>query len=263
MQEEKGLFRPPSEKELAQVEELFVRTLQGRDLPSLKADWAKMGMVCNEISFSNKKGILIHEMKDEQSGRGIYLFIEGSSRVFLQAPHSFFDKDTGKIVAQLMAEGEFAGACWNSVPRYAIGHYKGPADTQAHRANYFVSFARAFSRLRPHSYIVQIHGFGAKKRKSEIGRAAGAIVSSGAENPSFPLRTLVASLKVRLPEPVRLYPFEVRELGATKNVCGQTLRQFGHSGFVHIEFNGNLRKRLLTEKALRAKLARGLLGHLN
>ena len=233
------------------------------ELSMLKKAWASIEMDVQSIELANKSGYLVFEQPGCQRGRGIFLFLKSASKVFLQAPHSFFDRGTGKIVSLLVTEGDFGGACWNSVPRYALGHYKGPADTQAHLANYFVAFARAFAKKKKSSYLVQLHGFGAAKRKSEVGKAAGAIISCGTGNPNFFLRTLVASMKVQFAKPVRLYPFEVQELGATKNVSGKTLRQHGHPGFVHIEFNGKLRKRLLAEKAMRSKFSRRLLKFLN
>ena len=263
LQNEEGRFVPPSKKELDQAESLFTRTMSWEELLALKRAWASIEMDCQSIEIANKNGYLVYEKPGCQRGRGIFLFLESESKVFLQAPHSFFDRGTGKIVSLLLVEDDFGGACWNSVPRYALGHYKGPADTQAHMANYFVAFARAFAKTKKNSYLVQLHGFGAHKRKSEAGKAAGAIISSGTGKPGFYLRTLVASMKVQFPKPIRLYPHEVQELGATRNVSGKTLRQYNHPGFVHIEFSGKLRQRLLAEKGMRSKLSRRLLRFLN
>ena len=263
LQDEAGVFVPPSAKEMKAAQKLFIRTFDWEDLGQLKRSWAKLGMNCEAVELASKKGVFIYEKANQRRGRGIFLFMQSESKVFLQAPHSFFDRGTGKIVSLLVTESGFGGACWNSVPRYALGHYKGPADTQAHLHNYFVAFAQAFAKKRKDGYLVQLHGFGTAKRKSEVGKAAGAIVSAGTAKPNFFLRTLVAAMKLQFVKPIRLYPIEVQELGATKNVSGKTLRQHNHPGFVHIEFNGKLRKRLLADEATRSKFSRALLRFLN
>jgi hypothetical protein len=40
---------------------------------------------------------------------------------------------------------------------------------------------------------------------------------------------------------LRVYPKEIRELGATTNVSAILLREMNNKGFVHIEMNENLR----------------------
>ncbi len=264
LQKENGLFVIPNDDELLRVERLFERVLRRDDFALTANSWAKEGMLLERLNLPGAKGWLLSEKEDEQRGRGVFFIKDGEGKVFLQAPHSFFDKGTGLIVSSLIEENDFAGAAWNTVPRYALqNNYKGPADTQAHDRNYFVAFARAFARCRKVSHLVQLHGFAAKKRKTDAGKRAGAIVSGGTRTPRALLFTVVVALKLRLPKPVLLYPLEVKELGATKNVCGSTLRRLSHNGFVHIELNGNLRKELITDAKLRSKLANGLIKYLN
>ena len=70
-------------------------------------------------------------------------------------------------------------------------------------------------------------------------------------------------LQRRLQEPVRLYPRDVRELGATRNVQGRLLRERGHDGFVHVELAQPLRERLRNEQELRSGFAACLVTGMN
>jgi hypothetical protein len=59
----------------------------------------------------------------------------------------------------------------------------------------------------------------------------------------FPgILSLAACLRQQTHFYIALYPLDIRELGGTTNVSGNTLQGMGHQGFVHLELSYPLRK---------------------
>ncbi len=86
---------------------------------------------------------------------------------------------------------------------------------------------------------------------SEAGRNAGWILSSGSKKITDTLRKLQNCLQGVLSEEVLIYPRDVLELGGTTNISGKIMRQYGHSGFVHIEINRAIRDQLREDATVR------------
>ena len=271
VQVEEGGFERIEDEELAAVESAFLDLLLSGDL--LQERWSQIGMSGEAMLIGGRRCVFLCESPGDERGRGVFLlFVDALAQgnggqgmnVFLQAPHSFFDRKTGQIVSLLLEEGKFMGGAWNSSPRYAVdGDYKGPADTQAHSWNYFTAFARAFAQARelafPRSRIVQIHGFAPSKRSSSKARRASAIISAGTLEPSRQLLPLGLWMKLKFPPWVLLFPREVSELGALQNTTGKALRAFGQGdAFVHIELSWKLRRSLLKDRDRRAAFAKSL-----
>ena len=154
-----------------------------------------------------------------------------------------------------MLRDEFAILAWNTAPRRLWIEPGGVADLARRRDSLFVALTRAFATARPQGRLIQIHGFGNGKRNTQAGATAAAIVSSGSDWSTRPVTMIARCLQTVIEGPVRVYPYEVAELGATKNVQGQILRSHGHDGFVHLELNRPTRERLRSNAAQLARLA--------
>ncbi len=172
------------------------------------------------------------------------------SRTALMVPHGSKDLETGKIGIKMMSQGDFVGGAFNTVPRYSKSGDQGQNRDMAHtRHSYFVSYTRAFADVYPRGRLVQLHGFAQEKRRTESGRQADVILSSGSSILPQHIRELTDCLR-RTRLDIALYPLQVRELGGTTNVSGNILQSMGHSGFVHLEMNYRLRKSMASGSQL-------------
>lgn len=236
----------PTAEELGRAEELFKRTLQRKeDLSALQGAWAALHFELIPVREESMEFLALREGPDHKTGRGFYLFYLGQApAITFEAPHSAFDEHTGEIALNLMTEGRAAAAAWSTAARQ-----KG--DLAHLPESYFQSFTAAVAQTSPRGAIIQLHGFDQKKRKSMSAAAADMIVSSGLETPPGWIRNLADGLKRSIPGTVKLYPDEVRDLGATGNAQGQLLHSLKHDGFAHIEMSMDLRLKLTQDRAVR------------
>lgn len=199
--------------------------------------------------------VLLQEREDNKRGRGfLALRPHSGSALMLQMPHSFKDELTRDIGLALFDEGRAAAAVWNTVPRrYPRGGTMVDADMAHLDGTYFQVLSEAWSEARPRSYILQLHGFAQDKRRSRVGSAADAIISSGG-TPTPEVVRMARCLRQSLVPTLRVYPVEVDELGGTTNRIGQTLRARGYPGFIHLELSRPLRERLAGDAAARKQL---------
>ncbi|WP_448206760.1 hypothetical protein [Azospirillum sp. sgz302134] len=245
-----------------QAEEAFVRLLQGDAGPAVERSLGQLGFALGSLRVGDTDMTVVREAHGRGEGKGVYLIRRGrAAPILLEAPHRFKDLDTGTIAARLMAERPFAAAAWNSVPRwYEEGGRRVKADMAHERVSHFNAFTRAFARTHGDGLVVQLHGFENEKRNSDAGSEAGAIVSNGTKVPPPAVRDRARCLKTGWAVPVLLYPFDIRELGATTNTNAEAMRDLGHYGFMHVEMARDLRHDLARDAALRGVLADCLLG---
>lgn len=240
-----GAYRIPDEAAQARAAELFAQ-LFADDAPQASTSaWAELGF---RLSREQWRGETVWLLRPETcSGQGIYMFRPHvRSRVVLQMPHQFKDLDTGRIGLAL----SYRAAAWNSLPR-------DKADLAHREDSFFHAFSRAFAAQMPHGRLVQLHGFAAGKRATAAARRARIILSAGQRRATPAVTALAACLRRFFPA-VRVYPDEVTELGGTSNAQGALLRASGHDGFVHLEMNRDLRRRLRDDSAQRQYLAQCL-----
>ncbi len=226
-----GEYLAPSEIELYKADILFIRTLKGEKTVALQKAWQIQGFTMR----MDTKFTIVQDNKG--TGQGFYIFRHKNSQaIALQAPHSYTDLYTGEIARKLMQESNYVAAAWNTVPRDV-------AD-MAHLENtIFQAFGRAFAQQYPTGLIVQLHGFAKKKRKSKKGQNTDLIISGTTKTPSVPLLNSSHCLKSQLIEfEIRLYPFEINELGGTTNSNAKDLRKREFYHFFHIEMSKPLRK---------------------
>jgi hypothetical protein len=219
----------------------------------LKAEWHELGFRLLPLPATDPPLWVVMEHPYDKRGWGLYVVCPTRlPGAVLQAPHSGADRFTGNVVRQLFADGHFAAAAWNTVPRESVDVCHTPDHP-------FTAFTRAVVRAHPTSCVIQVHGFAQDKRQSMTGAAADLIVSNGTESPDPAIRRLAATLQSEfLSRQVRLFPTQVHELGATTNVQAAALRQAGSLRFLHLEMSESLRLQMLHDGRTRQVLLKNL-----
>ena len=231
--------------EMRQARQVFRSALQAGklDSPELDAAWRALGFEWLRTTHADGSYWIARESGSRCRGRGFYAFSSDRRRqTVLQVPHRFMDRYTGTIALELATSGKFRALAWNTVPR-RVKSGEGIQDADlAHRwDSYFVAFTEAFAAVLPRGRLLQLHGFAAGKRETPEAVGANIIVSAGQRWPTAGAMAVSACLDAAFPESVRLFPRDISELGATRNIQGRLLRGFGHSGFVHVELSDALR----------------------
>ena len=199
-------------------------------------------------------GVLVQEPSGRCKGGGGYLLRSAGPNVplLISAPHRGTDKLTGTIALRLFLEGRAQAAAWNTVPRRDCGSDTG--DLARLTRHPFTAFSVAFARTHKQGRVVQIHGFDQARRATVEARAATVILSAGAEQVTPAVLAVAECLRARIAgERVAVYPHDVRELGARRNVQGRELRRIGFTGFIHAELSLDFRQRLADDKDLRSR----------
>lgn len=227
------------------------------------------------IELQNTQIALLAEQAEQREGRGAFAFrapVAGQDDpaanqdapidrvpILLQAPHRFADLRTGELARLLFTEHPFDAAAWSTVHRNRTAADGGTTDLSRRDDSALIALSRSFASSAPEGLIVQLHGFERSSRRSAAGRRADLILSNGTRSPDAGLQRLFGCLSTTLDAQVMLYPWDVAELGATRNPIGGALRAQGHLGFRHLELSRELRQRLLEDAGQRAQLAHCLL----
>lgn len=255
-------FQAPSWRTMQDARAVFRRLLTGEAEPDAAA-LERFGLVARPVRIGTGRVPALSDPPAEVRGRGFYLLdreASGASDVLLQAPHRFKDLDTGEIAAELVAAGGFRAAAWNTVPRWAPDDRSDRSSDVAHLdVSLFNAFTLAFAEAYPDGAVVQLHGYARGHRDTAAGRRAEVIVSSGTRRLHGPARAVYRCLDSALDAVVLGYGESVFELGATTNRNAAALRRIGFRRFVHVEMVRELRRRVLEEPALQARLRRCLL----
>ncbi len=192
---------------------------------------------------------------------GFYAIREGGdpAPLVLEAPHAWYDIDTGKLGCALFEAGYGRALLLNSAQRHAASQGDASASSGdhgadvAHRAEsvYQAATLGVVDALRD-PLVVQLHGFGSSHG------AWSAILSEGATfQPPDELDATRAAL-----EPIlsRFGPIgtgdDVPELSAQTNVQSQAIT--GQGRFLHLELSLTARRALVAEPELRSQLAQAL-----
>lgn len=259
-------YIPASAHTLRQAQAAFAELLQGPQVPpeTTPGQWRALGFDLLTMTAHGVQWLVLREPPDTCRGQGLYLIRRGATPgLMLQVPHGYRDLHTDDIAAGLL-QAPWHVIAFNTVPRHYSRKGRRIDADLAHREDSFLAaLTRAYADIHPAGRLVQLHGFSPEKRSTAAGRSAAAIVSSGAAWPSAGAMAVADCLQRRLQEPVRLYPRDVRELGATRNVQGRLLRERGHDGFVHVELARPLRERLRNEQELRSGFAACLVTGMN
>ncbi len=246
----------PSAAELRTAQRLFTRQMQEPDARGLARAWTDLRMRRVGLHLGGRACQLVMEAPDARRGRGLYLFCPHAPRaIALQLPHGFKDEHTGRIGLQLASSGEFALVAWNTVPRsYRRQGQTVDADLAHLPESYFTALTRAVAASGGLRLVVQLHGFSQAKRRSAAGRTADFILSSARREAGPSALALAACLRQQGEGRVRIYPREVRELGALSNRQAAVLRETVGTAFLHVEMSAEIRKRLVRRAANRRSL---------
>ena len=250
-------FYQPEKEEMQRARRLFGAMMQGSwsKHKEEKPNWDSLGFRTLRTSLNGKSYIAVVEAGDKK-GRGLYLVAANpDKRTALMIPHGMKDLHTAKIGMQMLKQGNFVAAAFNTVPRYKKkGGEKLEQDMAHSQRNYFLSFTRAFADVFHNGRLVQIHGFAQKNRDTVAGKRADIILSNGSPVLLQGIFDIAKCLRRDLSYNVAVYPLDVSELGGTTNTSGNALQKMGHPGFVHLEMYYQLRKRMLNKDALLKKV---------
>ena len=252
------VYSPATAQQLQRAEAGFVNLLE--DPAAVAGDtvqaWKALGFGVTQLTAGDANWLVLREVPGFCTGQGLYLIRQGvAAGRLLPVPHGYLDTHTADIAAGLL-QAPVRAIAFNTVPRHYTQHGMQIDADLAHREdNLFAALTRAFARVYPAGRLVQLHGFNPAKRKTAAGHSAAVIVSAGTAWPTPASTAVAACLQSLLNDPVRLYPRDVQELGATTNLQGRLLRGLAHNGFVHVELSRTLRERLRSEAPLRADFA--------
>lgn len=192
--------------------------------------------------------VLWKETTKKSLGKGTYWLStkKHSLNLFIQAPHKFHDKHTGKILKKILKTRNIGFAVENSIHRYSKVSSLGleSYDLAHLNTSLFMTVSKKFLQSFPNGLILQLHGFNPKSRKSRQAKTADIILSSGTRNPSILSQKVHKCLRTKNINAL-LYGKDVFELGGTQNKIGRLANRHGANKFLHIEMSSNFRTALL------------------
>lgn len=256
-----GHYRTPGSIELQQATELFRQELADNPSSSLQQAWLSLGWQRTAIQLNGSICQVLHESVQRREGRGFYLFCPQIKRTSaLQIPHAFKDLHTGRIALAMANAARFRVVAWNTVPRYREDEQGRHSADLAHlQESYFNALTRALATDTAIDQVIQLHGFSRGKRKGN-GQDAHIILSNGTHKPDQVVLDLATQLHEVLQVDTRVFPYNIRELGALTNRQGNILREADQHNFIHIELSAELRKRLRNDSRARQAFADSLPG---
>lgn len=248
----------PGSDELITAEKLFRRILTGESGPELRRQWAELGFELTGTRTEQTPLLVLQEFGEGATqtdfvGKGFFVFaMDSDLKTVLQVPHSFHDAETEIIALQLMANGNFRAAAWNTAfaqepvhPAFLPESFAPPAE------DYMLAFTRALLSVEPDKRVVQLHSFEKAKMYSSSASHSDIILSGYGEQPSQAIGWLGRCLKKKMDYTVRTFPFEVQEMGAANkmagasyNAVGELMQAAGSQGFLHISMGEMFREEL-------------------
>lgn len=196
--------------------------------------------------------VVLLQEGQEHRGLGLFALRCGAARPWVfQAPHSFHDRHTGRLVRNLFGSSGARAAAWNTVHRYRSRPDEDPreqihpADVTREYGSTFHAVTVAMATAAPALRFIQVHGFAGE------GRDWDAIISTG--DPEDPPAGVADSLAAAFGR-VAAYGRDVHVLGATTNVQGKVLSRWSDRRFLHLELSLELRSRLSESREARRPL---------
>jgi len=248
------------------AEKLFQRVFAGENNPELRQQWADLGFELIEKSGETGLFLVLRELDRDTKkydGKGFFVFARDRESVtVLQAPHSFYDAETEIIALELMVKNNFRAAAWNTAPAELPVHSPLSPNVHAPPAKgYMLAFTRALMAIEVDSHVVQLHSFEKNKVYTSNALHADIILSGYGEQSSHSIGWLGRCLKKKLDYKVRIFPFEVQEMGAGKNIPGANYNAVGElmqaensQGFVSLVMSNMFREELRSYPQVQEKL---------
>jgi hypothetical protein len=272
----KQLLNVPLLTTKATTEAVTEEKLQSELSATVKTLATQAGLCWQWLTISHREQnhtvLLLMEHSDAANkntqGQGAYLFALNKPLNFvIQAPHQFFDYATGKIALQFFFEQGLRAITINTVHRNQT-----PQSDLAHQANsLFSAFAEAYAEVmlekaadkqkvkQAEGYLLQVHGFSNKHRRSEAGKKADVIISNGTRSPSVYLRQSQERINTTSAFKSYLYGVDIYELGGSQNSSLAILKQLNQQAhFIHLELSADTRKELKRSPSQRKQLWRSL-----
>lgn len=268
----KGEYIPPSKEELEKVYNISKKILEIAEndkwdiFKEIENEVKEIGFKLLTFSNSNNKFIALLESENNYSGKGGYIFRIGIVRynnILLQAPHSFFDKDTFQIALDIFFNYPIKGFYFNTMHRYKIEKEVDnkkffPCDVAHNPESYFQEMTKGYINNLENPLIIQIHGFSPKDlENSQIKMVLSTGKLKGSDNY---FEKITKNMKKEFGnEFVKIYPEEISILGGETNVQGKFIAKIKKGGFLHIELSNNFRKELKNNEEIKRKFVVSLL----
>jgi len=170
-----------------------------------------------------------------------------TGRLFIQAPHQFSDRYSGKIALGALEYSRTADVVFlNSQHRTSLDYSRETHSVLTELSHDYLAVSSAAT-------IVQLHGFAKSKRQTNSAQQANFIISSG----NIQRRKLPLFLKTCLSDAgfnnTLVYGQDSTELGATKNPVKKRMYQIQRTRFLHIEMSLQQRQNLIQQSDQLAK----------
>jgi hypothetical protein len=253
----------PSEADRSTMAKLAARLMtEGASaLPTAASDAAAISYRIEEVR-EMPGVVLLRELDAQRRGGGAYMFRLGaSSRVVVQATHTFFDEGTLPLACELFQRASAQALFIDTAHRYKAAEIdeqgNHPADIAHARESLFQAATEGLLQAMPKATVVQLHGFAPRELDAAV------VLSSGVTRNGDALATRTQqTLAVLVAGRIARFPDETNQLGGTGNVQGTLVRAAGGS-FLHVEIVAGLRKTLLEDAGLRARFLDALAGSLS
>jgi hypothetical protein len=234
----------------AQVRALVSDMVREIDAGALPASARRRAQAAGLVLEEREGWVVLHSLPE--AADGFYAFrkgAQGAPQLVLEAPHAWYDLNTGRISCALFEAGYGRALLLNSAQRKApVGSDEALGADVAHRAGsvYQAAHLGVVDALED-PLVVQLHGFGAGH-----GDYA-AVVSQGADDPSEAwLSDTIMALEPLLGSYGSLVPGEtVPKLSGRSNVQGQAAT--ASSRFLHLELSRDVRRALVASAELQQR----------
>lgn len=242
-----GVWEPVNQQEFDAAKQLFVQILKADNVEAFRQQATSLGL--EWVVLADPDLIVLRESEGLRRGRGVFVLrTREFEPVILQAPHARADRFTGDIASRWMAQLPFQILAVNTVHRRS-GASSDTADLARQERSYFTALVEAAGVVYAHPQIRQIHGFARANRKTNAGRQADAILSSGSRDPRPPVLSVSTCLDPLIDQ-VLTFGVDVEELGATINPVSRWYLAKNLPGFVHVEFELNVREKLINNREI-------------
>ncbi len=243
----------------AQVRAVVADIVRGASTGILPASAKRRAEAAGLVLRDQEAWVLLSSRPDQADGFFVVRKGADVTPLVLQAPHAWYDRETGRLACALFEQGVGRALMVNSAHRHApsqgdstgLGTSLG-ADVAHRPDSVFQAATLGVVDALNDPLVVQLHGFG-----SSHGSYA-AVLSEGATfQPSAWLRAAVSTLEASLGRHGALVTgHEVPELAGRTNVQSQALT--GQGRFMHVELSLPVRQALLGDNGLLERFGRAL-----
>ena len=241
----------PSETDRSTMRDAVERLVRGGWSARADVTAALVGLGWEVIDVAELgDALLIREDDAHRRGGGAYVIRPAStSRLLIEAPHTFFDEGTLPLGCELFqraaAHAFFIDTAHRFKSAQPLPSGESPADVAHAEGSMYQAATAGFVAARAGARVVQLHGFAPRESGSRM------VLSSGARAPSVLVDRAAERLRTVVGGGVMRFPADVADLGATQNVQGTLVRGAGGE-FLHVEIEAGLRRDLLSNPQLRA-----------